>query len=70
MIRVKSLPTLALAGLMGSSLMTSAWAEAPQMKMTTPIPESITTPAEVETSIGKLEYFDGVPTKADGRYPQ
>jgi hypothetical protein len=32
--------------------------------MTTPIPESITTPDKVETSIGKLEFFDGIPTKA------
>ena len=31
------------------------------MKMTTPIPESITTPDKVETSIGTLRFFDGVP---------
>jgi hypothetical protein len=36
----------------------------PTMKMTTDIPESITAPAAVETSIGTLEYFDGVPTEA------
>ena len=30
--------------------------------MTTPIPESISTPAKVQTSIGSLEFFDGVPT--------
>ena len=30
---------------------------------TTKIPESITTPDEVETRIGKLKYFDGIPTK-------
>ena len=34
-----------------------------QMKMTTAIPESITTPDRVETSIGTFEFFDGVPTK-------
>ena len=34
------------------------------MKMTTPIPASITTPDTVETSIGKLEFFDGVPNSA------
>jgi len=33
-------------------------------KMTTEIPAGIQTPAKVETSIGTLEYFDGVPTKA------
>ena len=30
--------------------------------MTTGIPASITAPAKAETSIGTLEYFDGVPT--------
>jgi len=32
-------------------------------EMTTEIPAGITTPDKVETSIGSLEYFDGVPTK-------
>jgi hypothetical protein len=32
--------------------------------MTTDIPASITAPAKAETSIGTLEYFDGVPTPA------
>ena len=35
----------------------------PKMKMTTEIPESITTPDRVETRIGALEFFDGIPTK-------
>ena len=34
----------------------------PRLKMTTPIPESITAADKVETSIGTLDYFDGVPT--------
>ena len=38
-------------------------AQPTQMKMTTSIPESITTPDRVETSIGTFEFFDGVPTK-------
>ena len=38
-------------------------ADAPKMKMTTEIPESITTPDRVETRIGTLEFFDGIPTK-------
>ena len=33
------------------------------MKMTTDIPASITAPEKVETSIGTLNYFDGVPTE-------
>jgi hypothetical protein len=32
--------------------------------MTTEIPASITTPDRVETRIGTLEFFDGIPTKA------
>lgn len=42
----------------------SAKAQVPQMKMTTPIPTSISTPDQVETSIGTMNYFDGVPTQA------
>ena len=33
----------------------------PVMKNTIPIPENRTTPDKVETSIGTLEFFDGVP---------
>lgn len=39
----------------------SAWAQPPKMKMTTPIPEGIATPDKLETSIGTLTGFDGVP---------
>jgi hypothetical protein len=35
-----------------------------KLKMTTEIPASITTPDSVETRIGTLEFFDGIPTKA------
>ncbi|MGB3365788.1 MAG: DUF1254 domain-containing protein [Thermodesulfobacteriota bacterium] len=35
----------------------------PKYKMTTEIPESITTPDKVETSIGTMEFFDGIPTQ-------
>jgi len=35
----------------------------PEMKMTTPIPAGIMTPDVVESSIGTLEFFDGVPTE-------
>ncbi len=42
----------------------------PVMTMTTPIPQNRTTPDSVETSIGTLEFFDGVPigdTKEEGQ---
>ncbi len=38
--------------------------EPPKMKMTTPIPQSITTPDSVDTSIGTLKFFDGFPDDA------
>ena len=40
-----------------------ALAEAPKFNMTTEIPEEITTPDKVETAIGNLEFFDGVPSE-------
>jgi len=58
-MKAKQLITLFLAGL----LVTAAWAQPPKMKMTTDIPASILAPDKVETSIGTLEYFDGVPTE-------
>src|ERR1700677_1058809 len=36
----------------------------PKMKMTTNIPAEITTPDSVETSLGTLRFFDGLPDKA------
>lgn len=42
----------------------TAQAEAPKMKMTTDILSSITAPDSVETSIGTMKYFDGVPDAA------
>jgi len=35
--------------------------EAPVMKMTTEIPDGITTPDNIETRLGDLDFFDGVP---------
>lgn len=35
--------------------------DAPKMKMTTPIPQEITTPDRVETRLGTLKFFDGLP---------
>jgi hypothetical protein len=35
----------------------------PKLTMTTEIPESITTPDRVETRIGTLEFYDGIPTR-------
>jgi hypothetical protein len=48
------------ACLIALCLATSASAQPPKMKMTTPIPASITAPDKAETSIGTLEYFEAV----------
>ena len=67
-MKIKLLTSMAVTGLMVAGLTTAAWAASPKMitqkpvmKMTTDIPASITTPDKVETPIGTLEYFDGVP---------
>lgn len=53
---------LAITGALAVSSATAFAKEPPQMKMTTDIPVSVTAPDKTDTSIGKLEYFDGVPT--------
>ena len=50
-----------LCGALVSALAAQAWAEAPKMKMTTENPDGIATPDKLETSIGALTSFDGVP---------
>jgi hypothetical protein len=40
-----------------------AQAQPPKMKMTTPIPAEITTPSVVQTRIGSLKFFDGIPDR-------
>ena len=42
----------------------AANAESPKMKMTTPVPPGIATPDKLETRLGTLSSFDGVPDKA------
>jgi hypothetical protein len=51
------------ATLLSTGISAPIWAQSPRMEMTTEIPESITTPDRVETRIGTLEFFDGIPTK-------
>ena len=63
-MKTKKWFTLAMAGLIVSSLAATAWAKSPKMKMTTPIPPEITTADKVETSIGTLKFKNGMPDKA------
>jgi hypothetical protein len=55
------LAMLLVAGLCACSALAK---KPPRMKMTTDIPESITTPDRVETRIGTLSFFDGFPDDA------
>jgi hypothetical protein len=62
-VKIKShLAVVVLSGILG---LTVAKAQTPpKMKMTTPIPASITTPDSVDTPIGTLKFFDGFPDDA------
>jgi hypothetical protein len=63
-MKTKQLFTVVVTGLMMLGLTTTAGAKAPKMKMTTSIPEEIITPDKVETSIGTLNFKNGMPDKA------
>ena len=60
-MKTRPLLTVVVALVLATSLSSTSWAQSPKMKMTTPIPPEITTPDRVETPIGTLEFFDGVP---------
>ena len=49
------------------TLVGSAAAQPPAMKMTTEIPDGIATPDKLETSLGTLTSFDGVPDEETTR---
>ncbi len=60
-MKTRQLLSLTMALLLTSSLTTSVWGTPPKMKMTTDIPPGIATPDRLETRIGTLNLFDGVP---------
>ena len=54
-----------ITGIMALMMLTAAWAKPPKMKMTTEeTPASIMAPASLKTSIGTMNFFDGVPDDA------
>lgn len=53
--------TLIVAGLMIAAAGGAAAQDVPTMKMTTELPDGITTPDNIETQLGTLKFFDGVP---------
>ncbi|MGB5309397.1 MAG: hypothetical protein WBN45_10880, partial [Arenicellales bacterium] len=68
-MKTKYIIALSATSLLMAGLTPATWAASPKMitqqpvmKMTTPLPENITTPAKVESAIGPLEFFDGIPT--------
>lgn len=61
----KQLAVVAYACLVASAA--SVAAEAPHMKMSTPVPEGIATPDTLETRLGTLKLQDGVPDEATTR---
>ena len=57
---MKKMMTVVVASLLVTASL--GWAQEPlKMKMTTEIPEGITTPDNIQTRLGKLNFFDGVP---------
>ena len=63
-MRALRLTSIGLAGLLAIGLAVTLRAEPPTMKMTTEIPPGIATPDTIETSLGTLKLFDGVPDQA------
>ena len=62
-MKTKNLFTLTLIGLIVASLMTTAWAKPPKMKMTTDTPKEYLMADQVETRLGTLNFWDGYPDK-------
>ena len=63
MLKMKFVTALAAAALMAGSVASVA-TQPPKMKMTTPYPPGVATPDKVETRLGTLTSFDGVPDAA------
>lgn len=53
--------TRTLCAILTGLFATSLYAEPPKMKMSTPVPEGVATPDKLETQLGILSSFDGVP---------
>jgi len=67
MARSKPWTILMIAALVALPVIGLQAAEPPKMKMTTPIPEGIETPNKLETHLGTLTSFDGVPDPETAR---
>lgn len=63
LLKTKSITAILIFTMSMMAVITSSITAQKKYKNTTEIPASITTPDVVETSIGTLNFFDGVPTK-------
>jgi hypothetical protein len=52
-----------MAVLLVICLAADVWAQPPTYKMTTQVPDNVLIPDEVDTRLGTLKFFDGVPTE-------
>ena len=60
-MKTRYLFKLTLALIVIAGMAAPAFAQLPTYKMTTETPHQVTTPDKVETTIGTLEFFDGIP---------
>jgi hypothetical protein len=59
---MKTKITVMMAVLLVICLAAEVWAKPPKYKMTSQVPENVLIPDKVNTRLGTLEFFDGVPT--------
>ena len=62
-MKTKHLVTLALTLLVVSFIAVNVFAVPRKYKMTSQVPENVLIPDQVETRLGTLKFFDGVPTE-------
>ena len=60
-MKVKPLIRAAITTVIAASMATALASQPPKMKMTTDVPPGIATPDKLETRLGTLNLFDGVP---------
>ena len=62
-MKITTALAFALTGFVTAGISAPAWADTPQYKMTTQVPANVLIPDEVDTRLGTLKFFDGVPTE-------
>ena len=62
-MKAKLFTRAAITAVIAASMTTALASQPPKLKYTTEIPANVITPDKMETSIGTLNFVDGVPTK-------